>query len=310
MGDAVRSTDQDGTPRVRHPDIPVPAGPVHPREGRPYGGHAAPRPGGPAPRSSTSGRTGTLRRSAAVAVAAGGAFAVVGAAVPIAGTSVEDQRPTTAAFLLSGSGGDSPDASDETGTTGPTAGPGARTTLADPPPTLNVDELTGAVRSAGEEATRTAQRLEEQRKALEAEAAAKARATTSAVSSSGATSCGIDLGGLGAVRPWVRDAAEFLGCQFDEPQVLGVGGRAGTSDHPSGLAADFMVDRATGDSLAACALENRDALGISYVIWEQQINFGNGWEPMEDRGGDTANHFDHVHVSFDKSTPGGAPVTC
>lgn len=115
---------------------------------------------------------------------------------------------------------------------------------------------------------------------------------------------------MGAVKSWVRGAAEFLGCQFDEPQVLGIGGRAGTSDHPSGLAADFMVDRATGDSLAACALQNREALGISYVIWEQQINFGSGWDSMEDRGGETANHFDHVHVSFEKGTPSGTPVTC
>ena len=87
----------------------------------------------------------------------------------------------------------------------------------------------------------------------------------------------------------------------------GVAGRGGTSDHPGGLAVDFMVDRATGDALAACALENMEALGVKYVIWEQAINHGNGWKPMEDRGGATANHFDHVHVSFDGGG-GGGPV--
>ena len=118
--------------------------------------------------------------------------------------------------------------------------------------------------------------------------------------------CGIDTSGLGAVKPHVRAAARFLGCQFGEPTMFGVAGRAGTSDHPAGLAVDFMVDRATGDRLAACALDNRAALDITYVIWRQRINFGNGWQPMEDRGGITANHYDHVHVSFGASA-GQAP---
>ena len=278
MGDAVRSAPQDDPPEgrrspVRHQDRARRPGPVH--------------------------------RTAAVAVAAGGAFSALGVAVPVAGPATDDRQATTAAFLLSPSDGVA-SAADVPAVVG------------GPPPTIDVDELTGAVRSAGEQATRTARRLEEQgleeQRALEAEAAEKARRgvapTSSAVTSSGTSDCRIDLGGMGAVRSWVRDAAEFLGCRFDEPQVLGVGGRAGTSDHPSGLAADFMVDRATGDSLAACAVQNREALGISYVIWEQQINFGSGWEAMEDRGGVTANHFDHVHVSFEKSAPSGSSVTC
>lgn len=121
--------------------------------------------------------------------------------------------------------------------------------------------------------------------------------------------CGISTSGLGAVKPHVRAAAQLLGCRFGEPTMYGVAGRAGTSDHPSGLAVDFMVDRPTGDALAACALSNRAALGITYVIWRQRINFGQGWQAMEDRGGITANHFDHVHVSFGPAA-GGAPKVC
>ena len=90
--------------------------------------------------------------------------------------------------------------------------------------------------------------------------------------------CGISTSGLGAVKPHVRAAAQFLGCRFGEPTMYGVAGRAGTSDHPSGRAVDFMVDPATGDRLAACALKNRAALGITYVIWRQRINFGSGWQ--------------------------------
>ena len=121
--------------------------------------------------------------------------------------------------------------------------------------------------------------------------------------------CGIYTSGLGAVKPHVRAAAQFLGCRFGEPTMYGVAGRAGTSDHPSGRAVDFMVDPATGDRLAACALKNRAALGITYVIWQQRINFGSGWQPMEDRGGVTANHYDHVHVSFGAAA-GGSPNAC
>jgi hypothetical protein len=125
-----------------------------------------------------------------------------------------------------------------------------------------------------------------------------------------ADDCGLDTGQLGAVKPFVRTAAEFLGCAFDEPTVLGVAGRSSASDHPKGRALDFMVDRATGDRLAACAIRNREELGISYVIWRQRIDTGSGFRLMPDRGGATANHFDHVHVSFKPGAGSGSPVSC
>lgn len=86
---------------------------------------------------------------------------------------------------------------------------------------------------------------------------------------------------------------------FGVDTVYGVAGRASTSDHPKGKALDFMVDQATGEKLAAYARQNMDELGISYVIYRQRIDTGSGWEGMEDRGGETANHMDHVHISFD-----------
>lgn len=61
-------------------------------------------------------------------------------------------------------------------------------------------------------------------------------------------------------------------------------------------AADFMTsNQATGDALAAYALS---LPGVEYVIWQQRYNDGSGWSLMEDRGGATANHFDHVHATF------------
>lgn len=56
---------------------------------------------------------------------------------------------------------------------------------------------------------------------------------------------------------------------------------------------------AFGDRLAEFAVAQQAAFRIDYVIYRQRINFGQGWEAMEDRGGITQNHYDHVHVSFD-----------
>ena len=79
--------------------------------------------------------------------------------------------------------------------------------------------------------------------------------------------------------------------------------RAGDpGDHGQGLAVDFMTydDRAKGDAIAEYSINNMDESDINYVIWEQQIygDLNRKWEPMEDRGSVTANHYDHVHVSF------------
>jgi hypothetical protein len=109
---------------------------------------------------------------------------------------------------------------------------------------------------------------------------------------------------LGAVKPWVRQAAQEVGDKFDIGTIYGVGARPdATSDHPRGLATDFMVykDKAKGDEVAAYVKANWSRLGVKYVIWYQRIDEGKGWQGMEDRGGTTANHKDHVHVSYTDS---------
>jgi hypothetical protein len=122
-----------------------------------------------------------------------------------------------------------------------------------------------------------------------------------------AANCDADLDGLGRVKPWVREAARFLSCLFDEPTLIGVARRGGDSDHPDGLAIDLMARGSVGDRIAECALANQEALGIKYVIWKQRYNDGSGWERMEDRGGDTENHRDHVHISFKRGAPDDVP---
>ncbi len=69
------------------------------------------------------------------------------------------------------------------------------------------------------------------------------------------------------------------------------------------LAADFMVytNRAMGDAVAQFLIDNAARLRVEYVIWLQRIWYigpRGGWRPMADRGSPTANHMDHVHVSF------------
>jgi hypothetical protein len=114
--------------------------------------------------------------------------------------------------------------------------------------------------------------------------------------------CAPNLSGLAGVKPWASTAGTELRCIFDVGTVGGLGGRPNMSDHPRGLAVDFMTaGGVAGDQLADYALKYKDDLKIKYVIWKQRINFGDGggWHGMPNRGSATANHFDHVHISFD-----------
>ena len=80
--------------------------------------------------------------------------------------------------------------------------------------------------------------------------------------------------------------------------------------HNTGMSVDFMIPAGStkGDELAEYLTKNMNELGVYYVIWKQrfympQFNIygpANTWNLMPDRGGITANHFDHVHVSFEK----------
>lgn len=116
-------------------------------------------------------------------------------------------------------------------------------------------------------------------------------------------SCKIQNSLRGDVRPGVREVACFLDAQFPKVTgLLGLGpGSVRGSEHPDGLAIDFLVGKlADGDEVAACAARHFNDWNIDYIIWKQAIltKQGGSFRPMEDRGGRTANHFDHVHISF------------
>ncbi|MFG1705714.1 coiled-coil domain-containing protein [Nonomuraea sp. M3C6] len=80
-------------------------------------------------------------------------------------------------------------------------------------------------------------------------------------------------------------------------------------EHPLGRACDFMLSRGgalpagaeleRGEEIANWAIKNARRLGIMYIIYRQRIwHVGTGaWRTMSDRGGTTANHYDHPHIS-------------
>lgn len=85
------------------------------------------------------------------------------------------------------------------------------------------------------------------------------------------------------------------------PEITTYGTFRSDGEHGQGLAIDIMVSGDRGWEIAEFVRENYEALGVSYLIYSQQIwsveRSGEGWRGMEDRGSTTANHYDHVHVT-------------
>ena len=120
---------------------------------------------------------------------------------------------------------------------------------------------------------------------VQTQAASRAAAQSGAVAASG------------GLQSWPAKVRSCINSRFD---VSSIGGyRSGGGDHGRGLALDVMVGSSEGNRVAAWALNNADRLNVKYVIWKQRIAHpGGGWRGMSDRGDATANHYDHVHISF------------
>lgn len=109
---------------------------------------------------------------------------------------------------------------------------------------------------------------------------------------------------LGAVKPSVVAAVNYFGPKYGIKTVYGwrAVGSVPDSDHPKGLAADFMTrDKNVGDALAADLVANASAWNIKYVIWWRKI-----WTPEKGWHNYTGPipHTDHVHASFNGSASG------
>ena len=116
-----------------------------------------------------------------------------------------------------------------------------------------------------------------------------------------------DLPKAEGIKPHVEEFRQIIYKKFG---ITDIGGyRAGDpQDHGKGLALDVMVSEGSklGDDVAQFAIDNKEAAGITYIIWKQRFyapfdsKYGpaNTWNPMPDRGSVTENHYDHVHVSM------------
>ncbi|GAA3193875.1 coiled-coil domain-containing protein [Nonomuraea roseoviolacea] len=116
--------------------------------------------------------------------------------------------------------------------------------------------------------------------------------------------------GADHITPRMRLVKTLVKERFDVP--FGIGCYRTIQDggeHPLGRACDFMLSRggsmpsaaevARGNEIAAWAIKNSKRLGIMYIIYRQRIWHARTgtWRTMSDRGGTTANHYDHPHIS-------------
>lgn len=157
-----------------------------------------------------------------------------------------------------------------------------------------------------------AAREKKERAAVEAKAKKEREARSSKTSRSGNRSSNLGKGegsiincadpsGDKGLQPWVAQMRTVVKNKFGISNIGGT--RPGDPrDHGKGLALDVMVPVGSqlGDDVANWAISNMKDLNLHYVIWEQQIygDYNKKWKWMEDRGNKTANHYDHVHLSF------------
>ncbi|MEA5639096.1 SH3 domain-containing protein [Cutibacterium granulosum] len=113
--------------------------------------------------------------------------------------------------------------------------------------------------------------------------------------------------GLSGLRPSAKGIVNNVLQNFSQINTIyGVRPHDPYPDHPSGHAIDLMLpnyksNEALGWKMAKYYQAHASELGVSYIIFHQQIwsvaRDSEGWRHMEDRGGDTANHMDHVHIT-------------
>lgn len=115
------------------------------------------------------------------------------------------------------------------------------------------------------------------------------------------------LEGAEHMKPATVKMAKAIFKEFPEIKRIG-GWRAVDSfpDHPSGRALDVMMphgadprDKKLGDAVEKFAWDNMKKYKVTYTIWRQRYVNPTTSNMMEDRGGPTANHFDHVHITID-----------
>ena len=110
------------------------------------------------------------------------------------------------------------------------------------------------------------------------------------------------------MKPQTLNLIEVINKLYPEIKTIYTLRKGDHGDHGNGLAADFMLpnpyrhNEALGWAIAHYIQQHAQELDIQYVIFHQTIwnisRASEGWRAMANRGGDTANHIDHVHVSL------------
>lgn len=115
-----------------------------------------------------------------------------------------------------------------------------------------------------------------------------------------------DSSGLTNLKPAAKGVVAVVRARF--PQIHTIYGTRSDPlpDHPTGHAVDLMIpsyrtNTALGYEMAAYFKAHAVELKIQYIIFRQHIwniaRDAEGWRLMGDRGGDTANHMDHLHIT-------------
>ncbi|WP_297739126.1 SH3 domain-containing protein [uncultured Tessaracoccus sp.] len=112
--------------------------------------------------------------------------------------------------------------------------------------------------------------------------------------------------GMHRTNPYIQRISADAWARFPQIKTHYGWRRDVTPDHPAGRAVDLMIpnykkNNQLGWQVARYYQKYARELNIKYIIWDQKIwsvaRSREGWRPMSNRGSDTANHYDHVHIS-------------
>lgn len=112
--------------------------------------------------------------------------------------------------------------------------------------------------------------------------------------------------GLDRVNAHAEKVVRHVWANYPQIKTMYGWRRSATPDHPAGRAVDVMLpnyrqNKALGWEMARYYREHASEFGINYIIFDQKIwsvaRNSQGWRSMSSRGGDTANHKDHLHVN-------------
>lgn len=115
----------------------------------------------------------------------------------------------------------------------------------------------------------------------------------------------------GSEAHWQIDSirlARAIAVKF--PKIATIGGWRPSDpypDHPSGRAIDVMIPNyssaegiALGNAVHKYVMDNKKFFKVVYTIWRQRyLDASGATNIMENRGSDTQNHMDHVHITLE-----------